>query len=60
VVGFVFFEGVLNFSGLTDQLPAGLGGRIVGVLGALALIALGVFLLLRRSGADAPEDVPME
>jgi len=60
VVGFVFFEGVLNFSGLTDQLPAGLGGRIVGVLGSLALIALGAFLLLRRSGADAPEDVPKE
>jgi hypothetical protein len=60
VVGFVFFEFALNFSGLTDQLPAGLGGRIVGVLGALALIALGAFLLLRRSGADAPEDVPKE
>jgi hypothetical protein len=59
-VGFVFFELALNFSGLTDQLPAGLGGRIVGVLGALALIALGAFLLLRRSSTDAPEDVPRE
>jgi hypothetical protein len=58
VVGFVFFEFALNFSGLTDQLPSGLGGRIVGVLGALALIALGAFLLLRRSGTNAPEHVP--
>jgi len=60
VVGFVFFEFVLNFSGVSDQLPAGMGGGIAGVLGALVLIALGAFLLLRRSGADAPEDVPKQ
>jgi hypothetical protein len=60
VVGFVFFEIALNFSGLTDQLPSGLGGRIVGVLGALALIAPGAFLLLRRSGAGAPADAPTD
>jgi hypothetical protein len=60
VVGFVFFEGALNFSGWTDQLPSGLGGRLAGALGALALIALGVFVLLRRSGASAPTDTPKE
>jgi hypothetical protein len=38
VVGFVFFELALNFSGWTNQLPSGLGA----------------FLLLRRSGAGAP------
>src|SRR5262249_59345947 len=45
VGGFVFFEFSLNFSGLTDQLPPGLGARIVGVLGALPLVALRPVLL---------------
>src|SRR5262249_50777488 len=53
VVGVVSFEGALNFSGWTDQLPSGLGGRVVGVLGALALIALGAVVLLRHGGAAA-------
>lgn len=48
-VGFVFFEFALNLSGLADGLPVGLGGRTVGMLGALALIALGAYLLIRRS-----------
>lgn len=56
VVGFVFFEFALNFSGLIDNLPSGLGGRIAGMLGALALIALGVYLLIRRSGAGATRE----
>lgn len=56
VVGFIFFEFALNLSGLTDNLPPGLGGRIFGALGALALIALGAYLLLRRGGASAPKE----
>lgn len=48
-VGFAFFEIALNLSGLADGLPVGLGGRTIGMLGALALIALGAYLLIRRS-----------
>lgn len=48
-VGFAFFEFALNLSGLTDGLPGGFGWRIVAMLGALALIALGAYLLIRRS-----------
>ena len=56
VVGFFFFEFALDLSGLTDQLPPGLGGRAVGVLGALALIALGAYLLIRRAGIKPPRE----
>lgn len=48
-VGFAFFELALNLSGLAEGLSVSLGGRIVGMLGALTLIALGAYLLIRRS-----------
>lgn len=56
IIGAVFFEFALNFNGLMDTLPRGLGARVFGVLGAVALMALGAFLLLRRRGEKSAQE----